>query len=88
MAQHPSTAGGEHRGEKTSLLGQDRVPDCVDAAMHTMQTPAAAATFDRVLAESHLEQLPARNDSVLPFCEIRDLPIRAASPPQPVYMTG
>lgn len=62
--------------------------DRVDATMQSMKAPQAQSNVDRVFSEPQRNQLPTRNDSVLPSSKLSNCRIRTASLQFPAYMTG
>jgi hypothetical protein len=48
-----------------------RVPDRIDAHVERMQKPDADHALDRAVAEPKLHQLPVRDDTMLPGCQVR-----------------
>lgn len=72
MAQRPVAAERLDRREPSTLIGELRVAERVDAAVHADQPPLAQAHVDGVDADAVGEQLTPGHDAVLGGRERRD----------------
>jgi hypothetical protein len=67
--------------------------NCADTMANSMKPANAKAVVHGVLSQAQIDQLPPRDDTVLPLGQASDCRVQAqqptlASPPQPAYIAG
>jgi hypothetical protein len=72
-------ATGEHRRQPMSMRREHRVSDCVHTDMDCPQATGVETMLNRMVAETEPDQLPVRDDPILPVSQITDRPITWAS---------
>lgn len=64
------------------------MPNGIGTRMEPMQAPRPNPPFDRFPGEPKLHQLPPSHHTMLPRCQLSNLPIIPASPRKPLLRTG
>jgi hypothetical protein len=77
MAEHRAPPGRKHRCHPTALRGQRTVADGVDTPVDHAQAPGVTPVIDRPVSQPGREELPPRDDSMLPLDQLGDQPLSA-----------
>jgi hypothetical protein len=76
MAEQRARAAGQDGGHQLAMLGEARMSNRIDAAVHDVQATGANAVAHCLHAEADPPQLPARDHTVLSGSDFRDRPVR------------
>jgi hypothetical protein len=75
MAQQCPVPGREHGSHPPPAERQPWVPDRVHATVQAVQTPERQPVLNRTASHPERAELPVCNNSVLPECQLDDLPL-------------
>ncbi|HVS28037.1 MAG TPA: hypothetical protein VHE14_00680 [Solirubrobacteraceae bacterium] len=75
MTEDGTGPGGEDRRHPRSFPGYDPVANDLNAPVHEVEAPAIDTMVDRARRDPEVEQLEARDDTVLTLCQVGDHPV-------------
>ena len=78
MTEEGTSSAGEDGGQTTTMLGEAGMTYCVDATVNAMQVPRRRGSVHGALGVAgRTGQLADRDDTVLAFRQLRELPVCA-----------
>jgi hypothetical protein len=72
MTQHGVRSERQNGSDEVAAEREPRMTGRIDASLHAMEPPSRDPMIDRPPAEPHSQELPPRNDPVLPLGDLGD----------------